>query len=1057
MNTAYRGVVSPAEVDYLQREGLDPRVMIEEGGLTTHLPGQRRLFRVHGISCFFKPEPGQPREESLSTPTESILVGLSSSGAPVTAILRGSGAGVEIYLGTGVSEGDPAGDAERRSQVLGSLLRGSYPALELEPVDLAPLRWPLGGLCLGTPTMIGLDPLDGASLVDRLIRAMSGMNWEAVVVAEPGEAEAMTTLRHRLLNEMREVEAASEAAGAPSPLTEHYTSLLARQLDSLMRGSSIGNWRVAAYLLGDETSYPCLASAWRAVFSGQESLSEPIRVFADERVVSLAARWALPDAPGQEGPSAFRHPYACQSVLDSYQLSSIFQLPRLETPGFRVRVAPAFDVVPPASTAGASVTVGVVLRNLEPIDSSYTVSTKSLTKHAFVAGVTGSGKTNTVMHLLTEAALNGVPFLVIEPAKTEYRVLLEHPEIGANVLVFTVGDETVAPWRLNPFEVPPTISVSEHLDLLKAAFAASFAMWTPLPQVLERCLHEVYADRGWDLRTNQNGRLDEEGTTAASFPTLADLIAKVETVTPTLGYEDRIAGDIKAALVTRLRSFRVGGKGAVLDTVRSLPAEEYLTHPTILELQPIGDDDDKAFLMALILIRLAEYRRGAGEVDDLAHLLVIEEAHRLLANVSLGRSDEVGNPRGKAVETFGNLLSEIRAYGQGVVVADQIPMRLAPDVIKNTNLKIAHRIVAADDRAALASTMAAGEQQAKALTALLVGQAAVFSEGDDTPVLVRVPLVKDIGGVHLPDDVRVRERMEAWRTSGGLEVFFQPSQFCPETCAGAPEACEEARRLIEDSYVQRVVARLALSAAEDTDAIDRMWPDLLATLRSRRQVTCDEKQLLRSFAGHASDWYADRRGAQAAWPYSSTARLAGCLRHALVDKLDSPDRPAASKHARDYQALARQLSERSFPPFPICDQVCDQDPPLCLYRQAVADLVQARTYQPFWRQAEQADKNSGGRQRSWGLCRSAAFELIEFPNPKMDPKTHRNVAAAARRVGLCFAQQMLDADERKLPEMVRAISAEVLAQAEPGAAAASPTTKSLVPERTTASKTTSSS
>src|SRR5262249_38262117 len=160
--------------------------------------------------------------------------------------------------------------------------------------------------------------------------------------------------------------------------------------------------------------------------------------------------------------------------------------------------------------------------------------------------------------------------------------------------------------------------------------------------------------------------------------------------------------DIHAALSTRLDSLRRGGKGAMLDVAQSLPVEQMLSRPTVLELEKLGDDNDKALLIALVLIRLTEYRRSCGETLELSHLLVIEEAHRLLASVPVRSSQEVADPRGQAVATFANMLSEIRAYGQGIVVSDQIPVRLAPDVIKNTGLKIAHRLVSEDDRATLA-------------------------------------------------------------------------------------------------------------------------------------------------------------------------------------------------------------------------------------------------------------------------------------------------------------------------------------------------------------------
>ncbi|GGJ59776.1 hypothetical protein GCM10010121_083010 [Streptomyces brasiliensis] len=50
-----------------------------------------------------------------------------------------------------------------------------------------------------------------------------------------------------------------------------------------------------------------------------------------------------------------------------------------------------------------------------------------------------SGKTNTITGLLLEASAHGVPFLVIEPAKAEYRSLISHPVLGQDMQIFTAG------------------------------------------------------------------------------------------------------------------------------------------------------------------------------------------------------------------------------------------------------------------------------------------------------------------------------------------------------------------------------------------------------------------------------------------------------------------------------------------------------------------------------------------------------------------------------------------------------------------------------------------
>ncbi|MEU1722649.1 FtsK/SpoIIIE domain-containing protein [Nonomuraea sp. NPDC005692] len=1038
--------VSTAAVDYLQRVRLMPPLPGATGSMAPL--AARRLVHIAGAGQPVResvPEPDlsppdgkRAPEPSFTLPTLPLLVGLAGAGTPVAFLLDGHGDNVSVRMGTWVGDGPGAADdtaveaaAEARQAMLLAVLDGCYPALSINAAGVATPRLDHGALVLGVPSPATVDPRDGGLPIDRLVRSMNGLRWAALVLATPVDADTLGADRNRVLNEMRAVAVAVDAAGIRSPLAEHYLSMLQARLDALSDAQARGGWRTAVYLFGaGPGDLTALTAAWRAVHSGIRSIPEPVRTIPHPLAAELGARWALPDAPEQPGPNLYQHPYGAQTLLSSAQLSAYVHLPNLETPGFAITRAPRFDTVAPRVDSGEpQVPLGQVLQHRQPMGGAYTMPLRSLTRHVFVPGTTGSGKTNTIMGLLVEAAAQGIPFMVIEPAKTEYRALIDHPVLGRDVQIFTAGKATVAPFVLNPFEVPAGTTVSEHLDLLRAVFNAAFGMWTPLPQILERCLHEVYVDRGWDLRTNANIRLGELTGAQDAFPSLTDLIAKVGEVIPALGYEDRIAGDMRAALLTRLESLRHGAKGAMLDVARSLPPEVLFDRPTVVELDALGDEGDKAFFTGLLLIRLAEHRRARGQSRDLVHLLVVEEAHRLLANVRTEGSEESGNPRGQAVETFSNLLSEIRAYGQGVVIADQVPVRLAPDVIKNTNLKIAHRIIAADDRTALAGAMAMDEQQAKALITLQTGEAAVFGGGDDAPLLVRVPLVKDPLSPQPPPDDRVQQHMARWRQEGSLAAFFLPQPFCAETCAD-PVTCDTARLLAGDEYVQRVISRLVTSVIDEAGALDRLWDDLVSTLHSRRPPTVPADALLRAFAGHGTDWLATRRGAQRAWSYSDTAELRDRLRAVLLDRLDNQGRNEAALIGA-LQQTAHRLHARQGEPYPACHLVCTQDPALCLYRSAVADLVDSGRYQAGWLEADSIDAVSEDkrRRRTWEVCQDAAYELIEFPSDELPEPARAALDTAARRVCLCFEQQMLADDRRKAPRSGRRIVARVIEEA----------------------------
>ena len=382
-----------------------------------------------------------------------------------------------------------------------------------------------------------------------------------------------------------------------------------------------------------------------------------------------------------------------------------------------------------------------------------------LAKHVFVCGLTGSGKTTTVKRMLADLATNNVPFLVLESAKRDYRSLFAIPALKDKILVYTPGDASIAPFRLNPFYVLPGVQVGVHIDYLKAIFNASFSLYGPMPYILERCLHNIYLKRGWDLTVGSHPHLvDPDGLPNMGrygdvearhyFPTLLDLRNEVERYfRDDLDYRGEVADNIRTAIIARLDSLTVGAKGQLFYSSEPVNVCAWLGRPTVLELETLSDDDDKAFLVGLLLTFISEYRQTKDASRDpwverrrLGHVLVIEEAHRLLKNVIQERqTEQLGNPRGKAIEFFGNVISEMRSAGQGVIVVEQIPTKLLPDVISNTNTKVVHRLVSRDDQVLLAGPLGLEDGESRYLTSLKVGHAIYAKEGMQRPIEIKVP------------------------------------------------------------------------------------------------------------------------------------------------------------------------------------------------------------------------------------------------------------------------------------------------------------------------------
>ena len=452
-------------------------------------------------------------------------------------------------------------------------------------------------------------------------------------------------------------------------------------------------------------------------------------------------------------------PRSLASYLTSEELASISAPPSENLPGYELRRTPALSLTDTRPNAPSEAhSLGYVCDHGRPLEGvDVRLGPSEIAKHLFVCGLTGAGKTTTVKEIL---AASGIPFLVLESAKRDYRQLLGCPSLKGQLRIYTPGDTSIAPLRLNPFHIIPGVAASVHIDYLKAIFNASFSLYGPMPYIVEQCLHNIYRKRGWNLTTGTHPQLSdpdgqpdkqryEEKESRYYFPTLLDLRDEVqEHIRSRLDYRGELSDNIRTAIITRLDSLAVGSKGLLFNSSRPPQIEDWLKHPTVFELEALSDDDDKAFLVGLLLTFISEYRQtkdparnpyAQRQESDLQHVLVIEEAHRLLKNVTQERQNEqLGNPRGKAVEFFANVISEMRSMGQGVAVVEQIPSKLLPDVIKNTNTKIVHRLVSRDDQALLASTLGLEEQEAIYLSSLQTGHALYAREGMQRPIEVEV-------------------------------------------------------------------------------------------------------------------------------------------------------------------------------------------------------------------------------------------------------------------------------------------------------------------------------
>ena len=530
----------------------------------------------------------------------------------------------------------------------------------------------------------------------------------------------------------------SSSATIENKAVTDMMQLIDESLKKTNEYDSYGLWNVAGYFISDDMSAAEIAASnYRSLMNGENS----------GREVSAINSWRSNNRESLGNfsdlttyLSRFVHPQFiyggnilvnASTSVSGKELGLHLGLPRATVPGLPViehaefgKEVSSYQLIP--DTVGNRpedrITIGRIFDLGQITNKKVELNSKSLNMHTFITGSTGSGKSNAVYQILTELRQDKIPFLVIEPAKGEYKDVFGNMD---DVQVFSTNPNIAQLININPFKFPDSIHVLEHIDGLVEIFSVCWPMYDAMPAFFKDAILKSYEAVGWDLGSSTFEGEDVE------YPDFDVLTEQLDELIGNSDYASDIKSNYRGALLTRVKSLTVGLNKYIFTTEQT-SYDQLFDRNCILDISRVKSAETKALIMGLMVYILNEYRVDQKTENNkgLRHVTVLEEAHNLLKNTKGGDSELIG----KSVEMLTNTIAEIRTYGEGFIIVDQSPSSVDIAAIKNTNTKIVLRTPEAHDREAIGRSIGLTDDQVNEIAKLPSGVAVVYQNNWISPV-----------------------------------------------------------------------------------------------------------------------------------------------------------------------------------------------------------------------------------------------------------------------------------------------------------------------------------
>ena len=597
-----------------------------------------------------------------------------------------------------------------------------------------------------------------AAMLGGAVASLAGSIGGAILGAPKGAAGAMIGGQimgqfNGFLNSLAPNEQISESSSKSTTSTSENKAvidllkMIDESLERLNEFDSYGMWSIAGYFISDDMSASEIAASnYRSLMNGEKSGREVSAInswrYNDDNIIgsfddllTYLSRFTHPQFYyGGNGESGIITNAA--TSISGKELGLHLGLPRATVPGLPVvehaefgKEVYRYDLFHRAESTDPAerMTLGKVFDLGQITDKIVELNNKSLNMHTFITGSTGSGKSNTVYQMLSELHIDKIPFLVIEPAKGEYKDVFGNWD---DVNVYSTNPDISELININPFKFPKSIHVLEHIDGLVEIFSVCWPMYDAMPAFFKDAILKAYEAVGWDLGSSRF-----EGDTE-EYPDFEILAEQLDVLISESDYASDIKSNYRGALITRVRSLTVGLNKYIF-TNEQTPYEKIFDENCILDISRVKSSETKALIMGLMVYMLNEHRIDSKTESNkgCSHITVLEEAHNLLKNTAGGEQSGI---IGKSVEMITNTIAEIRTYGEGFIIVDQSPSSVDISAIKNTNTKIILRTPEANDREAVGRSMGLTEEQVNEIAKLPSGVAVVYQNDWVKPVLTMI-------------------------------------------------------------------------------------------------------------------------------------------------------------------------------------------------------------------------------------------------------------------------------------------------------------------------------